>query len=94
MPSTSQPRQAEKNPANTQQKAGDLSAWPLEQDPSESGNAEPQEQQEYDYSCEEQMVPPSIAYQSYRYAVKHERQDKNQWVYKMNKTILAILAQW
>nr|XP_046231961.1 T-box-containing protein TBX6L-like [Scatophagus argus] len=65
MPSTSQSEQAEKNQAL---KGGDLSAWVLEQDPSESLHAEPLEQHEYDYSCEEQMVPASMAYQPYRSA--------------------------
>lgn len=69
MPSTSQTVETEKNQASTQQslKAGDLSAWALEQDPSESLHAEPLERHEYDYSCEEQMVPASMAYQPYRY---------------------------
>ncbi|KAG8010805.1 T-box-containing protein TBX6L, partial [Nibea albiflora] len=70
MPSTSQTVETEKNQASTQQslKAGDLSAWALEQDPSESLHAEPLERHEYDYSCEEQMVPASMAYQPYRSA--------------------------
>ncbi|XP_036972544.1 T-box-containing protein TBX6L-like isoform X1 [Acanthopagrus latus] len=74
MPSTSQSSQAGKNQPSTQQqqqqqpplKGVDLSAWALEQDPSESLHAEPLEQHEYDYSCEEQMVPASVAYQPYR----------------------------
>ncbi|KAG7216570.1 hypothetical protein INR49_023279 [Caranx melampygus] len=72
MPSTSQSVQAEKNQASTQQqqqqplKGGHLSSWALEQDPSESLHAEPLELHEYDYSCEEQMVPASVAYQPYR----------------------------
>ncbi|KAM3599143.1 uncharacterized protein V6R79_000781 [Siganus canaliculatus] len=68
MPSTSQPEQPEKNQASTQPSAkrDDLSAWSLEQDQSESLHAEPLEQHEYDYSCEEQMVPASMAYQPYR----------------------------
>ncbi|XP_070707204.1 T-box-containing protein TBX6L-like [Pempheris klunzingeri] len=67
MPSTSQSVQAEKNQASTQSlKGGDLSAWALKQDPSESPHTEPLELHEYDYSCEEQMVPASAAYQPYR----------------------------
>ncbi|XP_056259365.1 T-box-containing protein TBX6L-like [Seriola aureovittata] len=68
MPSTSELVQAEKNQASTQQplKGGHLSAWALEQDPSESLHAEPLELHEYDYSCEEQMVPAPVAYQPYR----------------------------
>uniref|UniRef100_A0A3B4VH31 T-box domain-containing protein n=1 Tax=Seriola dumerili TaxID=41447 RepID=A0A3B4VH31_SERDU len=68
MPSTSELVQAEKNQASTQQplKGGHLSAWALEQDPSESLHAEPLELHEYDYSCEEQMVPAPMAYQPYR----------------------------
>uniref|UniRef100_A0A8C4EJZ9 T-box domain-containing protein n=1 Tax=Dicentrarchus labrax TaxID=13489 RepID=A0A8C4EJZ9_DICLA len=59
-----------KNQASTQQslKGGDLSAWALEQDPSESLHAEPLALHDYDYSCEEQMVPASVAYQPYRSA--------------------------
>lgn len=77
MPSTSLSTQAGKNQASTQQqqqqplKGVDLSAWALEQDPSESLHAEPLEQHEYDYSCEEQMVPASVAYQPYRYDLRH-----------------------
>lgn len=73
MPSTSQSVQAEKNQASTQQsvKGGDLSAWALKQDPSESLHTEPLELHEYDYSCEEQMVPASAAYQPYRYDLRH-----------------------
>ncbi|XP_068609330.1 T-box-containing protein TBX6L-like [Brachionichthys hirsutus] len=64
MPSTSQSGQAEKNQVSTQQvKRGDLSVWP--QDACTSPHAEHLEQQEYDYSCEEQMVPASMAYQPY-----------------------------
>lgn len=68
MPSTTQSVDAGKNQASTEQslKGGHLSAWALEQDPSESLHAEPLELQEYDYSCEEQMVPASMAYQPYR----------------------------
>ncbi|XP_038590468.1 T-box-containing protein TBX6L-like [Micropterus salmoides] len=68
MPSTSQSVQAMKNQASTQPllKGGHLSAWALEQDPSKSPHAEPPELHEYDYSCEEQMVPASTAYQPYR----------------------------
>lgn len=68
MPSTSKSEQAEKNQASTEQplKAGHLSSWSLEQDSPESIHAEPLEMHEYDYSCEEQMVPASMAYQPYR----------------------------
>ncbi|XP_026195850.1 T-box-containing protein TBX6L-like [Anabas testudineus] len=68
MPSTSQSVQVEKSQASTQPslKGGHPSAWALEQDPSESLHAELLELHEYDYSCEEQMVPASVAYQPYR----------------------------
>ncbi|XP_037608612.1 T-box-containing protein TBX6L-like [Sebastes umbrosus] len=68
MPFTSPSVEAGKNEASTQQqlKGGDLSALTVEQDPSESLHAEPLELQEYDYSCEEQMVPASVPYQPYR----------------------------
>nr|XP_019937443.1 PREDICTED: T-box-containing protein TBX6L-like isoform X2 [Paralichthys olivaceus] len=68
MPSTSQSAQAEKNQASVQpsSKEGHLSAWAVEQDPSERLHTEPLELHEYDYSCEEQMVPASMAYQPYR----------------------------
>lgn len=81
MPSTSQSAQAEKHEASTQHqplKGGDLSAWALEQDPSESLHAEPLELHEYDYSCEEQMVPASAAYQPYRYDLRHPGWDQTQ----------------
>ncbi|XP_070845545.1 T-box-containing protein TBX6L-like [Chaetodon trifascialis] len=70
MPSSSQSVQAGKNQASSQQslKGSDLSAWALEQDPSESLHAEALELHEYDYSCEEQMVPASVSYQPYRSA--------------------------
>uniref|UniRef100_A0A3B4Z4M1 T-box-containing protein TBX6L-like n=1 Tax=Stegastes partitus TaxID=144197 RepID=A0A3B4Z4M1_9TELE len=65
MPSTSQSAPAQKNQASTQQpsKGGHLPGWSLEQ---ESVQPEPLELHEYDYSCEEQMVPASAAYQPYR----------------------------
>ncbi|XP_034458263.1 T-box-containing protein TBX6L-like [Hippoglossus hippoglossus] len=68
MPSTSQSVQAEKDEASVQPspKGGQLSAWAVEQDPSERLHAEPLELHEYDYSCEEQMVPASVAHQPYR----------------------------
>ncbi|XP_062269294.1 T-box-containing protein TBX6L-like [Platichthys flesus] len=68
MPSTSQSVQAEKDEASLQPspKGGHLSAWAVEQDPSERLHAEPLELHEYDYSCEEQMVPASVAHQHYR----------------------------
>uniref|UniRef100_UPI0037E75DAD T-box-containing protein TBX6L-like n=1 Tax=Semicossyphus pulcher TaxID=241346 RepID=UPI0037E75DAD len=68
MPSTSQSVQSEKSQTSAQpsEKGGDLSAWALEQDPSESLHAEPLELHENDYGCEEQMVPASVAYQPYR----------------------------
>ncbi|KAM9338273.1 T-box-containing protein TBX6L-like [Symphorus nematophorus] len=73
MPSASQSEQEGKNEASTQPqslKGGDLSAWALEQDLSESLPAEPLELHESDYSCEEQMVPASscVVYQPYRLA--------------------------
>nr|XP_020465510.1 T-box-containing protein TBX6L-like isoform X1 [Monopterus albus] len=68
MPSTSQSAQIEKNHASTQQSLKEVHfpAWGLEQDPSEGLHTEPLELHEYDYSCEEQMVPASVAYQPYR----------------------------
>ncbi|KAM7369167.1 hypothetical protein PAMP_013460 [Pampus punctatissimus] len=68
MPSTTHSLEAGKNQDSTDQslKGGHLSAWALEQDPSESLHAEPLELHDYDYSCEEQMVPASVAYQPYR----------------------------
>ncbi|XP_076614875.1 T-box-containing protein TBX6L-like [Chaetodon auriga] len=70
MPSASQSVHAGKNQACTQQslKGSDLSAWALEQDPSESLHAEALELDEYDGSCEEQMVPAPVSYQPYRSA--------------------------
>ncbi|KAM4719228.1 T-box protein VegT-like [Anableps anableps] len=69
MPSTSQSAQARKKQASTQEslKAGHLSPWAQEQDLSESTHTETLEQQEYNYSCEEQMVAASTAYQPYRF---------------------------
>ncbi|KAA8584161.1 hypothetical protein FQN60_007946 [Etheostoma spectabile] len=66
MPSLSQSVEAGKDHASTQQpfKRGNLSA--VELDPSESLHAEPLELHEYDYSCEEQMVPASVPHQPYR----------------------------
>ncbi|XP_014326074.1 T-box-containing protein TBX6L-like [Xiphophorus maculatus] len=68
MPSTSQSAQVRKKPASTQQslKAGHLSPWAPEQGSSESIHTERLEQQEYNYGCEEQLVPASTAYQPYR----------------------------
>ncbi|KAK9532736.1 hypothetical protein VZT92_010108 [Zoarces viviparus] len=68
MPLTSQSAEAGRDQASTQQpsKGGDLSASAGERDPSESLHTEPLELQEYDYSCEEQMVPASVPYQPYR----------------------------
>ncbi|AWP15076.1 putative T-box-containing protein TBX6L-like [Scophthalmus maximus] len=71
MPSASRSEQAEAersqaSSAQASPKAGQLSAWAAEQDPPESLHAEPLELHEYDYSCEEQMVPASAAYQPYR----------------------------
>ncbi|XP_041826328.1 T-box-containing protein TBX6L-like [Melanotaenia boesemani] len=68
MPCTSQSVETETNKAFTLQSlnGGHLSSWALEQDSSESVHSEPLELQEYDYSCEEQMVPASTAYQPYR----------------------------
>lgn len=65
MPSSSQSVLAE---ACTPQslKGGDVSAWAIEQDSTESLHVEPLEQHEYEYSCEEQMVPALVAYQPYR----------------------------
>ncbi|XP_037339673.2 T-box-containing protein TBX6L-like [Pungitius pungitius] len=67
-PLTSQSVQTERDPAPTQRslKGEELCAVAVEQYPSESLLAEPLELQEYDYSCEEQMVPASVPYQSYR----------------------------
>lgn len=80
MPSTSQSVQVEKSHVSTQPslKGGHLSAWALEQDPSESLHAEPLELQEYDYGSEEQMVPASVAYQPYRYDSGWSGWHKNQ----------------
>ncbi|XP_055369643.1 T-box-containing protein TBX6L-like [Betta splendens] len=61
-PSTSQSAQVQKPSL----KGGHPQAWTLEPDPSESLHAEPLELHEYDYSCEEQMVPASVPYQPYR----------------------------
>ncbi|XP_067340195.1 T-box-containing protein TBX6L-like [Channa argus] len=74
MPSTSQSVQAKSNQASIQAslKGGQFSDLTLEQDPFESLHAETLELQEYDYSCEEQMVPASIAQQPYR-SVEHVR---------------------
>ncbi|KAM9841696.1 T-box-containing protein TBX6L-like [Aulostomus maculatus] len=74
MPSASQSEEAGKTQAATEQplKGGPLSSWALDQDPPESLHAEPLELQEYDYSCEEQMVPASVAYQPYR-SVEYSR---------------------
>ncbi|KAJ0015457.1 hypothetical protein NQD34_009077 [Periophthalmus magnuspinnatus] len=47
------------------QKGPHFSAWPPEQDASDRLHAEPLDM-EYDYSCEEQMVPASLPYNSYR----------------------------
>lgn len=71
MLSPSQSAEAGKDHASTQQplKGGNLSA--VEQDPSESLHAEPLELHEYDYSCEEQMVPASVPYQPYRYDLRY-----------------------
>ncbi|XP_054469119.1 T-box-containing protein TBX6L-like [Anoplopoma fimbria] len=68
MPLTSQSVEAERDQASTQQplKGGDLSALAQDQDPSVSLQTEPLELQDYDYSCEEQMVPASMLYQPYR----------------------------
>jgi len=65
---TSPSAEAERGQVSTQQplKAVDLSASAAEQDPPESLHTEPLELQEYDYSCEEQMVPASVPYQPYR----------------------------
>ncbi|XP_029372272.1 T-box-containing protein TBX6L-like [Echeneis naucrates] len=52
-------------------KGGNHSAWSLEQDASESLHTEPLELLEYDYSCEEQMVPASVAYQPYSQNLNH-----------------------
>ncbi|KAM8872161.1 T-box-containing protein TBX6L-like [Synchiropus picturatus] len=45
-------------------KSGQLSSWPLEHDPTESLHTEALELHEYDYSCEEQMVP--VVHHPYR----------------------------
>ncbi|XP_068429662.1 T-box-containing protein TBX6L-like isoform X2 [Clinocottus analis] len=68
MPLTSQSVDAGRDRVSTQQsvKRADLSAVSAEQDPSESLHTEALELQEYDYSCEEQMVPASVPYQPYR----------------------------
>ncbi|XP_077944562.1 T-box-containing protein TBX6L [Gasterosteus aculeatus] len=68
MPLSSQSVQTERDTASTQTplKGADLSAVAAEQDPSESLLSEPLELREYDYSCEEQMVPASVPYQCYR----------------------------
>lgn len=78
-PSTSQCVQVQKSPTPKQPplKRGHPSAWTLEQDPSESLHAEPLELNEYDYSCEEQMVPASVPYQPYRYDLRHPGWHKN-----------------
>ncbi|XP_038154945.1 T-box-containing protein TBX6L-like [Cyprinodon tularosa] len=64
-PSPSQSENAEKNQISTQQslKRSYLSQWNLDKDLSENTHTE---LQEYDYSCDEQMVPASMAYQPYR----------------------------
>ncbi|KAJ4926299.1 hypothetical protein JOQ06_008479 [Pogonophryne albipinna] len=61
MPSTSQSVKVGKDEQPL--KEHDLSACSSEQ---ESVHTEPLEPQEYDYSCEEQMVPASLPYQPYR----------------------------
>ncbi|XP_034403035.1 T-box-containing protein TBX6L-like [Cyclopterus lumpus] len=66
MPLTSPPVEAERGQVSL--KVGDLSALAAEQDPPESLHTETLEPQEYDYSCEEQMVPASVPYQPYRSA--------------------------
>ncbi|XP_061589171.1 T-box-containing protein TBX6L-like [Cololabis saira] len=68
MPSTSPLVQAETSQTSRQRspKETHLSAWALEQHAPERIHTEPLELQEYDYSCEEQMVPASIAYYPYR----------------------------
>ncbi|XP_012724895.2 T-box-containing protein TBX6L [Fundulus heteroclitus] len=77
MPSTSQSAQAGKKQASTQQslKAGHLSPWSLEPDLSDSMHTEALELQEYDNSCEEQMVPASMAYQPYRFPLPPGNRD-------------------
>ncbi|XP_058473618.1 T-box-containing protein TBX6L-like [Solea solea] len=71
MPSTSQKQQAKKKHQASAQhspKGSHPPAWdPEQQDPAESLHAvEPLELHEYEYSCEEQMVPASVTYQPYR----------------------------
>ncbi|XP_072311314.1 T-box-containing protein TBX6L-like [Eucyclogobius newberryi] len=63
-PAPESPQNLQRRPSDTE-KAPKLSSWPPEQDPSERLQAEPLEL-EYDYSCEEQMVPASQPFNSYR----------------------------
>ncbi|XP_020787258.1 T-box-containing protein TBX6L-like [Boleophthalmus pectinirostris] len=73
-PAPESPQSLKRMPSHTEkpltsteqpQKGPHLSAWPLEQDSSDRLHAEPLDL-EYDYSCEEQMVPASLPYNSYR----------------------------
>ncbi|KAM8827401.1 T-box-containing protein TBX6L-like isoform 2-T2 [Spinachia spinachia] len=68
MPWASQSVETQWHPASTQQppKGADLPAAAGERDPSDSPLAEPADLQQYDYSCDEQMVPASVPYPSYR----------------------------
>lgn len=69
LPSSSQTEEAKTDLASDSQrspKTGHYSTWAPEQEPPESLHAENLEMQEYDYSCEEQMVPVSVSYQPYR----------------------------
>nr|XP_057911210.1 T-box-containing protein TBX6L-like [Doryrhamphus excisus]XP_057911217.1 T-box-containing protein TBX6L-like [Doryrhamphus excisus] len=66
-PSSTQSEEADKSHAQTM-KRGPHPSWSKEQDASESLHGEPLDLHEYDYSCEEQMVPTSVTYQ-------HDRSD-------------------
>uniref|UniRef100_UPI003AAFDF91 T-box protein VegT-like n=1 Tax=Centroberyx gerrardi TaxID=166262 RepID=UPI003AAFDF91 len=74
MPSTSQSTEERKSHGSTEEslKEGHLSPWGAERDPSDSLHTEPLELHGPDYSCEEQMVPASMAYQPYR-SVEYDR---------------------
>lgn len=65
-PRSESPQSLQMMPSHTDKphKEANHTAWPQEQDPSERLHADPVD--EYDYSCEEQMVPTSVQYNSYR----------------------------
>ncbi|XP_054613293.1 T-box-containing protein TBX6L-like [Dunckerocampus dactyliophorus] len=65
-PSSTQSEETDKSQVAQTMKRGPHPSWSKEQDASESLHGEPLELHEYDYSCEEQMVPASVTYQHHR----------------------------